>query len=115
MKIRSDFVAVAALVLSMGAAMAETVITDDSRMTLYTYDKDEGGKSTCYSDCTKSWRPYTGAENASKGEGWTLVERYGGAMQWAYDGKPTYLFTDDEKPGDARGDGKDGLWHALKE
>lgn len=115
MKMLSGLMAAALLVLPMGTAWAETVMTNGSHMTLYTFDKDEGGKSACYDDCAKNWPPYIGSSSETKGEGWTLVERNGGAMQWAYDGKPTYLFAGDKKAGDMTGDGKGGVWHVLKE
>jgi predicted lipoprotein with Yx(FWY)xxD motif len=34
--------------------------------------------------------------------------------QWAYAGKPLYLYDDDDKPGDAEGDGEGGVWHVVK-
>ena len=48
-------------------------------------------------------------------EGWALLKRTDGAMQWTYDGKPTYFFAGDAKKGDAAGDGKGGVWHIIKE
>ena len=115
MTMRTGWLATVIVVLSTGVVSAQTVMTDDGQMTLYTFDKDEEGKSACYDDCAKNWPPYIGAENETKGEGWTLVARDGGAMQWAYDGKPTYLFMGDKKPGDTTGDGKGGVWHVLKD
>ena len=35
-------------------------------------------------------------------------------MQWARDGKPLYVFAGDGQPGDAKGDGTGGVWHAVK-
>ena len=101
---------------ALGApAFAQTVMTNDAKMTLYTFDKDEGGKSSCYDDCAKNWPPYLGQAGEDKGEGWTLVERTDGTQQWAYDGKPTYLYIEDTKAGDVMGDGKGGAWHVIKE
>ena len=40
-----------------------------------------------------------------------MIERADGAKQWAYKGKPLYLWFDDKKPGDAGGDGMNrGIW-----
>ncbi|WP_283177612.1 hypothetical protein [Gemmobacter sp. 24YEA27] len=90
-------------------------MTDDAKMTLYTFDKDTGGKSSCYDDCAAKWPPYLGKAGEDKGEGWTLVERKDGTHQWAYDGKPTYLYVEDTKAGDVMGDGKGGVWHVIKD
>lgn len=107
----------AALLLSAFSASAATAITDANGMTLYTFDKDTGGVSVCYGDCAVKWPPYLGAEAdmAKMGEGWTLVDRTDGTKQWAYDGKPTYLFIDDKAKGDMMGDGMGGVWHELAE
>jgi predicted lipoprotein with Yx(FWY)xxD motif len=36
-------------------------------------------------------------------------------MQWAYNGRPLYLWQKDKKPGDVTGDGVGGVWHVAKE
>ncbi len=115
MILRSGWMAAGLLVLGSGMAMAETVLTDAAKMTLYTFDKDSGGASSCYDDCAKNWPPYLGKEGDKMAEGWALVPRKDQSLQWAYDGKPTYLFAGDKKPGDMAGDGKGGVWHVLKE
>ena len=46
---------------------------------------------------------------------YTLVQRKDGTMQWAYDGKPLYLWKKDTKPGDMTGDGVGGVWHVALE
>lgn len=98
----------------IGYAAAQTVMTDDAKMTLYTFDKDADGKSACYDDCAKNWPPYLGKAGDTKGEGWALVARTDGSQQWAYKGKPVYLYHEDAKEGDAMGDGKGGgTWHKL--
>ena len=42
-----------------------------------------------------------------------LVERKDGTKQWAYDGKPLYLWKDDKAPGDTTGDGVGEVWHTA--
>src|SRR6185369_12950546 len=77
-----------------------TVLTDNHGMTLYTLSSDEGGKSTCYSRCATQWPPYlapTGARPAGK---WSVTKRDDGAEQWAYAGKPLYLWEKDKQPGE---------------
>lgn len=90
------------------------IYTDANGMTLYTFDKDEGGVSACYEQCAVNWPPLMAAEGAVAGGDWTLVERTDGTMQWAYDGKPLYTFIQDMAAGDVTGEGKgDGTWHVA--
>lgn len=103
------------LLLMATSAGAQTAMTDAAKMTLYTFDKDKGGMSSCYDDCAKNWPPYLGKSGDKMAEGWALVARDDKTMQWSYDGKPVYLFAGDKKPGDMTGDGKGGVWHVLKD
>lgn len=95
-------------------AVPQPVITDDAAMALYISDEDSAGKSACYAECTRQWAPYTASASDAKGPPWSLIVREGGARQWAYDGKPTYRYFGDKVPGDIAGDGKEGVWHALR-
>ena len=90
------------------------VWTDDKGMTLYTFDKDEKGKSNCYDQCAKAWPPYAAAADAKADGDWTIVDRTDGTKMWAYDGKPLYTFMKDAKPGDVTGDMVGGVWHVAK-
>jgi len=41
-----------------------------------------------------------------------MITREDGTKQWAYKGKPLYVFAKDAKPGDTMGDGfLNGAWH----
>ena len=88
--------------------------TDAKGMTLYTYDKDSGGKSACNGDCATNWPPLMAAADAKDEGEWTVVTRDDGAKMWAYEGKPLYTFIQDKKAGDVTGDGKGGVWHIAK-
>ena len=91
-----------------------SVYTDARGMTLYTFDKDTAGKSSCDGDCAIKWPPFK-AEAGAKAEGeWTVVKRTDGSMMWAYDGKPLYTYQGDMKAGDMTGDGVGGNWHIAK-
>jgi len=90
------------------------IYTDANGMTLYTFDKDETGKSNCYDQCAAAWPPFMAAEGATPEGEWTIVERTDGSMQWAYDGKPLYTFVEDQNPGDMTGEGAaDNTWHVA--
>jgi len=96
------------------AMMKDGMMVDHKGMTVYTFDKDTGGKSMCNADCAKNWPPMM-APAGAKAEGkFTPIKRDDGMMQWAYDGKPLYTFMKDEKPGDMKGDGFKDMWHTMK-
>ncbi len=105
----------ATVMLSAAAAQAAEVLTSKDGMTLYTFDKDKGGISSCYEKCAVMWSAYVGKEGDKMMKDWTLVKRTDGTMQWAYDAKPLYFFKDDKKKGDVAGDGSGGVWHTIKE
>ena len=90
------------------------VWTDDKGMTLYTFDKDEAGKSNCYDQCATNWPPFMAAADAKAEGKWTVVDRTDGAKMWAYDGHPLYLFIKDQKSGDVTGDMVGEVWHVAK-
>jgi predicted lipoprotein with Yx(FWY)xxD motif len=84
----------------------------DGAKPLYTFDKDEPGKSNCADRCLAAW-PALPAKAGSKPTGkWTVIARPEGASQWAYEGKPVYTFVRDTA-GTATGDGMGGVWHLL--
>ena len=97
------------------AMMKDWMMVDHKGMTLYTFDKDSGGKSMCNDECAKNWPPMM-APAGAKAEGkWSVIKRDDGMMQWAYDGKPLYYYEDDKKPGDMTGDKKKDVWHVVRE
>ena len=97
------------------AMMKDGMMVDHKGMTVYTFDKDAGGKSMCNGDCAKNWPPMM-APAGAKAEGkWTVIKRDDGMMQYAYDGKPLYTFMKDEKPGEMKGDGMKDVWHVVHE
>jgi len=86
-------------------------------MTLYTFDKDPAGsgKSMCIDSCAAIWPPLKAtAEDKPRGD-YTTITRADGSRQWAYKGKPLYLWTKDQKPGDKTGDGFNKVWHVVEE
>ena len=121
--IRAAFAAIAfSAVAAQAAAPAMTAQTakgpalvDAKSMTLYTFDKDMGGKSMCNGPCAANWPALTAASGSAASGDWTTVTRDDGTMQWAYKGKPLYTFAKDTKPGDTTGDGfLNGAWHIAK-
>ena len=92
------------------------ILTDSKGMTLYTWDKDTAGTSTCYDKCAQAWPPLlVDASTAVSGD-FTLVDRKDSDKKIvAYKGMPLYLWVKDQKPGDTTGDGVAGTWHTAVE
>lgn len=91
-----------------------TVLTNAEGLTLYTFDKDEPGKSNCYDQCATNWPPMP-AKASSEGEGdLSVVERKDGTFMWAHSGQPLYTWIGDSEQGDVSGDGVGGVWHVAK-
>jgi predicted lipoprotein with Yx(FWY)xxD motif len=109
------FVAAAGIVLTSGSVSAAEMLTAKNGMTLYVFDQDKGADPTCYDKCAVNWPPYFAKANAKLAEGWTIVERKDGKLQWAYDGHPVYFFKGDKKKGEAKGDGMKGVWHVVNQ
>ena len=112
------FVAALALYGTTASAQAPVkvsgnMLTNDAGMTLYTFDKDAGGKSACNGPCATNWPPFMAAAGAKTDADWTIITRDDGGKQWAYKGKPLYLWAKDAKPGDKTGDGFNNVWHVA--
>ena len=91
-------------------------LTNSAGMTLYTFDKDAAGsgKSVCNGACAGLWPPLLAAADAKPSGDYTIITRDDGARQWAYKGKPLYLWSKDTKSGDRSGDGFNNVWRLAK-
>ena len=98
---------------SMDSAKGE-VLTDAKGMTLYTFDKDAKGMSSCYDACAKKWPPLKAAAGSAADGKYTQVARKDGSKQWALKGMPLYFWVKDKKQGDATGDGVKNVWDAAR-
>ncbi|MBB4867224.1 putative lipoprotein with Yx(FWY)xxD motif [Pseudomonas nitritireducens] len=96
------------------ATVKNGMMVDAKGMTLYTYDKDSGGKSACAGQCAENWPPLSAGADAKAMGDWTVIKRDDGTHQWAYKGKPLYTFVKDMAAGDMSGEGKMGAWHMAK-
>jgi predicted lipoprotein with Yx(FWY)xxD motif len=112
-------------ILASSAASAQMLKTADTPkgktfvdtkgMTLYTFDKDAGGKSMCNGRCAENWPPLMAVDGAKPTADMTIVVRDDGKKMWAYKGKPLYTFRKDATPGETSGDGfLNGAWHMAK-
>jgi predicted lipoprotein with Yx(FWY)xxD motif len=122
-----SFAAVAAVAIvftasAASAQMLKTAVTakgqvfvDAKGMTLYTFDKDAGGKSMCNGPCAENWPALMAADDAKPTADMTIVVRDDGKKMWAYKGKPLYTFKKDMAAGETNGDGfLNGAWHVAK-
>lgn len=114
MKRVTVYAAAGMILLSMGAAQASTLVTGAHGRTLYSYDHDKDGVSSCYDKCAKTWQPALASAKEKLGKGWTEVARKDGSKQLAYDGKLAYYYAGDKKAGEKKGDGMHGVWHVLQ-
>lgn len=105
--------------MSSPAAPAKSmdgVLANSAGMTLYTFDKDTAGsgKSVCNGPCAANWPPLMAGADAKASGDYTIITRDDGGRQWAYKGKPLYLWVKDAKPGDRTGDGFNNAWRVAR-
>ena len=90
------------------------ILANSEGFSLYTWDRDESGKSNCYDSCATSWPPLLAENPDSDTEGFSVISRKDGSLQWTQNGQPLYTYVSDEKPGDVSGDGVGGTWHLAR-
>jgi predicted lipoprotein with Yx(FWY)xxD motif len=109
-----------ATVSTAGGELGDHLVGTDGR-TLYLFEKDAGGASTCTGACATAWPPLltAGAPMTSGGARAGLVgatERDDGSTQVTYGGHPLYYYVRDSAPGDALGQDVEAFgaeWYAV--
>ena len=92
------------------------ILVDSEGMTLYVFDNDTDGTSTCTGDCVANWPPLTGDVTAGEGVDDSLLgttERDDGSMQVTYSDQPLYYFAGDQSAGDLNGQAVGGIWWVV--
>jgi predicted lipoprotein with Yx(FWY)xxD motif len=96
------------------------VVVGPGGLTVYRFDRDTANppKSNCNGGCAAAWPPLLGnpaTVAVTKFDKSLLgsVTRVDGSKQLTLKGWPLYFFVDDKKPRDLRGEGADGVWHAI--
>jgi predicted lipoprotein with Yx(FWY)xxD motif len=97
-----------------GSGSAGTFLVDGKGRTLYLWEADTAGKSTCTGPCAGAWPPVpaTGTVSASGGalsSDLTTITRSDGSKQAAYDGHPLYYFSGDSSSGQTNGQGSNAF------
>jgi len=75
------------------AKVSDGVFVNGNGMTLYTFDKDSGGKSACNGPCATNWPPLAANAGVTASGDWSIITRDDGTRQWAYKGKPLYAWS----------------------
>ena len=110
-----------AVTVSTHSGAYGTYLSDGSGKTLYLFEPDKNGSSTCYGECAKFWPPLTSSAAAMGTGGVTqsmlgTTKRTDGTTQVTYSGHPLYYFAEDKSAGDAKGQGLNlsgGLWYLV--
>jgi predicted lipoprotein with Yx(FWY)xxD motif len=98
-----------------------TFLVDSKGRTLYLFLKDKTSKSTCSDACAQNWPPLltTGKPKASGSAKSSLLgttKRADGKTQVTYNHHPVYLFINDKKAGDTKGQGINAFgakWYVI--
>src|SRR3954469_5190344 len=98
-----------------------TVLVDGDGKTLYLFEADKGGMSSCSGACATVWPPVTTNGSATAGAGAQAhllgtTMRPDGTTEVTYAGHPLYWFSGDANAGDTNGEGLTdfgGAWYAI--
>jgi predicted lipoprotein with Yx(FWY)xxD motif len=112
-----------AAVVGLRGSMLGQILVDGQGRTLYLFQADRAGRSSCEGACASAWPPYlsNGAPKARAGVaggllGTTARGGDGGGAQVTYHGHPLYYYVGDNEPGDTAGQGLDQFgakWFVL--
>ncbi|GAA3133695.1 putative lipoprotein with Yx(FWY)xxD motif [Kribbella aluminosa] len=94
------------------------VVVDGNGRTVYVYDKDSKGKSTCEGGCLALWPAVPAGSGSPQLTGIdaslvSAITRSDGSKQLAINGMPLYLFAQDSQAGQAKGQATGGVWWAV--
>lgn len=94
------------------------VVVDGNGRTVYIFDKDTSGKSNCEGDCLAKWPVVPAGESAPQLDGIDAslvgsVTRSDGSKQLSIGGLPIYLFAQDTKAGEAKGQAVGDVWWVV--
>lgn len=95
-----------------------TILADAEGRTVYLFEADTEGTSTCYDDCAATWPPLTVEGEPTAGEGVDrsllgTTERDDGSIQVTYADQPLYYFATDQSAGDTNGQGIGDVWFVV--
>jgi predicted lipoprotein with Yx(FWY)xxD motif len=102
--------AAAAVVNLREVAGTGKVLVDGKGRTLYLFQADTAGKSTCSGACASAWPPFTVTGTPQAGSGvdqakLATIHRSHGTTQVVYGGHALYFYVGDSAAGEAKGQG----------
>jgi predicted lipoprotein with Yx(FWY)xxD motif len=97
------------------------ILVDSQGMTLYQFEQDSAGKSTCSGACASAWPPLRASGKPTVGGGAKAsligtIPRSDGKPQVTYNGHPLYGYSGDSNPGDTNGQALSAFgapWYVL--
>lgn len=97
------------------------ILVDARGRTLYLFERDKAGTSSCFGGCATAWPPYITSAAPQAGNGTSAAElgttsRSDGKTQVTYHGHPLYYYVGDSKVGDTTGEGVNAFgaeWYVL--
>jgi predicted lipoprotein with Yx(FWY)xxD motif len=101
------------------ASTGGALLADRQGFTLYTFDADAAGSSTCSGECAARWAPVLLESGdplapANLAGRLAVITRPDGGRQVTYNNRPLYRYTGDLQPGATTGDGAaGGEWHVA--
>lgn len=92
--------------VALGATLAGTnssVRANRDGYTLYVFDNDVAGTSSCTGACATNWPPLYADTGVVASGRYSVIARDDGSAQWAYDGKALYFWQGDSAAGEFSG------------
>lgn len=94
------------------------ILVDGEGRTLYLFDRDTPGTSTCTDQCLANWPPLEAPDELIAGDGVDesmlgTITRDDGTKQVTYHGLPLYYFAADSEPGDTNGQAVNDAWWVI--
>ncbi|HEX6487600.1 MAG TPA: hypothetical protein VF137_01840 [Candidatus Dormibacteraeota bacterium] len=97
------------------------ILVDNAGRTVYLFEADKAGASSCYDACAQYWPPVltNGAPQSGTGLQAALLgttQRKDGSTEVTYAGHPLYYFVADKQADDIKGQGLNnfgGSWYVL--
>lgn len=107
--------------LALSRSNLGSILVDNRGRTLYLFEKDKRGRSSCYGACATYWPPLLthGKPTAGarlKGSLLGVTKRADGTSQVTYAGHPLYRFAQDVRSGQVAGQNVDAFgaeWYVL--
>jgi predicted lipoprotein with Yx(FWY)xxD motif len=105
-------------VVAIGDTALGAILVDSEGMTLYLFENDTDGVSTCSGGCADTWPALVADGTPTAGDGVDAgllgtAARDDGSMQVTYNGHPLYHFAPDEAPGDTNGQEIGDVWYVV--